>query len=600
MTGKRPLDNISHDEIAAARAGARSKAVDIACPICGPQHKGASARRKVLRTWSIGGDRISLHCARCGIEGWVAPDAAKPDQYDETERKRRNADLAKRIWREARQIAGTAGETYLRKRGIELATVPDYGGLRWHPNCPWNGRETAACVVARFTDVITGEPRGIHRRPIGGQKPRTLGSMRGCVIRLWPDDAVSTGLVLGEGVETTLAASQIEHRATLLRPAWAAGSAVNMANFPVLPSIEALTLLVDHDANGAGPEAAAACARRWLAEGREAIRLTPKAIGADFNDIIKGERGMSADYAGTFDEVYGETEAERRTREASNGNGGNGKAQHSRAVPLTFFDELSETPSPKPWLIKNVISRDETSSWIAPPGKGKSALLTDIAVHKAGGLDWRGFRTKGRSGVVYFALERADLVRRRLVAHKQRDGLKGLPIAVAGEVIDLLNRNCVNVILATIHAAEQRFGCEVGLAIFDTYSKGIAAGGGDEDKAKDQNLVQANLRRVFDRGCHIHIAGIGHTGKDESKGERGSNARLADVDVQVQIAGDLIKTATIKKANDQPEGLLTSFKLEPFDFGLDEDGDPFRTFIVSPEIFADEHGTVDKGQPIGR
>lgn len=30
--------------------------------------------------------------------------------------------------------------------------------------------------------------------------------------------------------------------------------------------------------------------------------------------------------------------------------------------------------------------------------------------------------------------------------------------------------------------------------------------------------------------------------------------------------------------------MLTSFKLEPFDFGPDEDGDPFRTFIVSPEI----------------
>ena len=145
---------------------------------------------------------------------------------------------------------------------------------------------------------------------------------------------------------------------------------------------------------------------------------------------------------------------------------------------------------------------------------------------------------------MYFALERADLVRRRLIAHKLRDGLRDLPIAVVSQTIDLLNRNCVDIIVATIQAAEQRFGCEVGLAIFDTYSKGIAAGGGDEDKAKDQNAVQANLRRVFDRGHHIHIAGIGHTGKDESRGERGSNARLADVDMQVQIAGDSIKTVT--------------------------------------------------------
>jgi hypothetical protein len=199
------------------------------------------------------------------------------------------------------------------------------------------------------------------------------------------------------------------------------------------------------------------------------------------------------------------------------------------ALRLTFFADLSDQPTPKPWLIKNVIARDETSSWIAPPGKGKSALLTDIAVHLAGGLDWRSYRTKAKCGVVYFALERADLVRRRLVAHKLRDELRDLPIAVSSESIDLLNRNCADIVLATIHAAEQRFGLEVGLAIFDAYGKGIAAGGGDEDKAKDQNLVQANLRRLFDRGCHIHIAGVGHTGKDESRGERGSNARLADV-----------------------------------------------------------------------
>ena len=148
-----------------------------------------------------------------------------------------------------------------------------------------------------------------------------------------------------------------------------------------------------------------------------------------------------------------------------------------------------------------------------------------------------------------------------------------------------MNRSCVDVILATIWEAEQRFACEVGLAIFDTYAKGIAAGGGDEDKAKDQNIVLANLRRVLDR-VNIHIAGIGHTGKDESKGERGSNARLADVDVLVQITGDAVKTVTVKKGNDQPEGTLTGFQLEPFDLGTDEDGDPVRTFIIGKEICA--------------
>ena len=46
------------------------------------------------------------------------------------------------------------------------------------------------------------------------------------------------------------------------------------------------------------------------------------------------------------------------------------------------------------------------------------------------------------------------------------------------------------------------------------------------------------------------------------------------------------RTATVMKANDQPEGPLVSFELEPFDFGLDEDDEPFHTFILSKDIIA--------------
>src|SRR5208282_5699555 len=100
--------------------------------------------------------------------------------------------------------------------------VPDHGGLRWHPACPWEGG-TAPCIVARYTDAATVEPRGIWRRPLTGEKPKSLGPNASAVIRLWPDDFVEQGLVLGEGIETTLAAAtRITQRGTYLRPAWAA------------------------------------------------------------------------------------------------------------------------------------------------------------------------------------------------------------------------------------------------------------------------------------------------------------------------------------------------------------------------------------------
>ena len=60
-----------------------------------------------------------------------------------------------------------------------------------------------------------------------------------------------------------------------------------MAKLPVLSGIEALTILVDHDASGTGQHAALECSRRWTEAGCEVIRLTPKILGADFNDLVR-------------------------------------------------------------------------------------------------------------------------------------------------------------------------------------------------------------------------------------------------------------------------------------------------------------------------
>jgi hypothetical protein len=260
-------------------------------------------------------------------------------------------------------------------------------------------------------------------------------------------------------------------------------------------------------------------------------------------------------------------------------------AASGRALSLTYFDDCGAYAA-KRWILKGILALGETSAWIAPPGAGKSALLTEIAKHAAGGIDWRGHRSKMACGVVVLALERGDLFKRRLQVYHLRDGLTGLPIAVADAVIDLLNPACVEIIVATVRAAEEAFGCAVGLIILDTYAKGIAANGGDEDKARDQNRAAANLRNVHAQ-LKVHIALVGHTGKNEERGARGSNAHVGDVDVMIQISGDEIKVAQVIKGNDQPERAVARFKLEAFELGRDEDGDPITTAIVTNEDLGD-------------
>jgi hypothetical protein len=250
-----------------------------------------------------------------------------------------------------------------------------------------------------------------------------------------------------------------------------------------------------------------------------------------------------------------------------------------KGMSQTFFEDVEKAKN-KRWIIKGVIAQGETSSWIAPPGKGKSALLTDLAVHAAQGKDWRGYKAKKKCGVVYFALERGDLVKRRLHGHKLRDDLGALPISVVSGVLNLAAPASKDIMLNTIRDAEKHFGCSVGLIIIDPFAKGIAAGGGDEDKARDQNITLANLRRLQE-DTDVHVAIVGHTGKDESRGARGSNAHVGDADAQIQIKGNGIRIAEIIKANDQAEGALTHFKLEVSQLGIDEDGDAISTAILS-------------------
>jgi hypothetical protein len=166
-------------------------------------------------------------------------------------------------------------------------------------------------------------------------------------------------------------------------------------------------------------------------------------------------------------------------------------------------------------------------------------------------------------------------------AYKRKLGLESIPIVVITAPVDIMSFSSVAVLVATIHAVAAEYGVQVGLLVLDTFAKAIALGGGDE--AKDQNRALGHLRLVEEQ-TDVHIAMVGHTGKDEARGARGSNAYLGDVDMMTQISGDALKTATITKANDRPEGVLTSFSLESFELGCDEDNDAISTASACADI----------------
>jgi len=189
-------------------------------------------------------------------------------------------------WDSASPARGSPVENWLRVRGIvfepaELDRLP----LRWTDQCP-HGRSSAPAMLALMTDAITAEPCGLHRTfllPDGsakafGKDSRMMLGPAG-IMRLSPDDAVSEGLGICEGIETGLAIM-----ATGWRPIWAAGSLDGLKQFPVLAGIECLTVFADPKPQEVA--GARACAARWAEGGREAIIRIPGGVG-DWNDVLQ-------------------------------------------------------------------------------------------------------------------------------------------------------------------------------------------------------------------------------------------------------------------------------------------------------------------------
>ncbi len=256
------------------------------CPDCG---RGERDRTMGV---TVEHDRIVWHCHRCGQAGAQRDErvyqrlGARPAPSSTPMRHVTLAAQWCSIWAHLQPIAGTPAADYLRARGCALP--PDDGDLRYgelrHPS-----GYAGPCMVALVTGAVTREPLTLHRTWIksDGTKadvdpPRMLlGKHRkqGGVIRLFPDECVTIGLAISEGIETALAVAHV------FKPVWSAIDAGNLAAFPVLGGIESLTIVADHD--DAGIRAARECAARWHHAGREVRIATPPKPGTDAANLAE-------------------------------------------------------------------------------------------------------------------------------------------------------------------------------------------------------------------------------------------------------------------------------------------------------------------------
>ena len=203
---------------------------------------------------------------------------------------------AEALWNEAADPRGTIAVQYLMARALDLPNDLAGAVLRFHPRCPWRNEDTGRTertptLLAAFRSIDDDDITAVHRirldQPQRWPKAdrRMLGLVHHAAVKL---DPVATALIIGEGVETCMAARQCMATGDIERaPVWALGSVGAISFFPVLDGVKRLIIL--GETGEASAQAVRLCGQRWQRAGRR-VQVLYSEIGSDVNDALMMEK----------------------------------------------------------------------------------------------------------------------------------------------------------------------------------------------------------------------------------------------------------------------------------------------------------------------
>ena len=275
------------------------------------------------------------------------------------------------------------------------------------------------------------------------------------------------------------------------------------------------------------------------------------------------------------------------------------RQQLEKAVPplFTLYQDIEVAPR-KDMLVQNFLGAGEQSVIFGAPGSAKSALAVDSTAHIAAGREWFGRRVQG-GAVLYVAIERTAVVKRRLAAWQFHHGIEDLPLAVIGGQFDLRSSPAdTDKLIAASHQLEDMTGQKLVLIIVETVNRALA--GGDENSSKDMGALVGNLDRLANR-TGAHVSSTHHIPADGTQRLRGHGSLFGAMDttILVEKVGDL-RIASVQKQSDGEEGERVVFDLQSVDLHHDDEtGITTTAPVVIPrnESEAPKKADKRKGRP---
>ncbi|WP_226662934.1 AAA family ATPase [Alteriqipengyuania lutimaris] len=250
--------------------------------------------------------------------------------------------------------------------------------------------------------------------------------------------------------------------------------------------------------------------------------------------------------------------------------------------PVIWFGQ-EDAAAPLRWLVRGLLSAGGLSVVFGAPKSSKTFAAIDIALHVAHGRDWYGLRTRG-GGVAYISGEGQAGVRQRMKAWRQEfEGEPGAPFALIPQSINLFDDpDELDRLIADLQGMAIPMGGPVELVVLDTLSRMI--GSGDEDKARDVNVVVRSAERI-QRMTGAHVMIVHHSGKDRDRGMRGSNALLGAVDAAIEVTKDADTGLCEAKVTAIKDGEAIgpfAYTLRQTAVGTDDEGEEIVTCVIDP------------------
>jgi len=219
------------------------------------------------------------------------------------------------------------------------------------------------------------------------------------------------------------------------------------------------------------------------------------------------------------------------------------------------FQDLEQLPPPK-FLIAPYIVENSFACLFGAPASYKSFLSLDWALSIAHGVDWNGRATE-KGTVVYLAMEGQAGLMQRIRAWHNDNGLDPknmdflcfiMPLSLAEEATEQSD------VIGMMGEINRQLGNEKPkLVIVDTLARSFT--GKDENNATDMGIFVRNMD-IIKHNYKCTVIAVHHSGKDETKGMRGSSSLRGAIDTELEIkrkADTMSVCLKVKKQKDTEE-----------------------------------------------